>query len=436
MGGPEMEEAKAVEMSDTTSDTARKKKARAAQTVSKRWVVRKVYKRVGSPFWYGAVRDKDSGAVKYHATGETNQRRATQSLLEFAEELERQATKPKDEVRDPGKTFSACFEEWLGALDRPRPVTLRSYWQDYRGFTPEDGEMTKWGKPRKAVGVYKPFFGAMLLSEIQPADVDRFLKELRDGDASHRTKAKHINCLQAFFKWAKDRRYLHEIPVVADHKRFGKGTKKKNIALDHDQARALLVACQEKEILTVRDGVRCGGETWKQEVKARPYLYLAVLIGLHTGLRRKNILGLEWRHVDLVAGKISIPGEEMKGHQDHEMPIHPELAEVLRGLLPGRRKVPAKDPVLGDRLDSIETSFLSAQQRAKLPKIGWHTLRHTFATWVGLRVPFPVVKDLMAHKAKDVSEQYFHAPWDEKVEAIGKLPRLLNTQGSKEVARG
>ena len=88
--------------------------------------------------------------------------------------------------------------------------------------------------------------------------------------------------------------------------------------------------------------------------------------------------------------------------------------------------------MLGADLDNFTAAYRGACRRAGLPKgVNFHSLRHTFGTWIGLRAPELVARDLMAHKPKTVTQSYQHAPWSEKVKAIEGLPRLLAAQRSQ-----
>ncbi len=47
--------------------------------------------------------------------------------------------------------------------------------------------------------------------------------------------------------------------------------------------------------------------------------------------------------------------------------------------------------------------------RAGLRKIGWHTMRHTFASHLAMRgVPLPAIKELMGHSSITTTMRYAH----------------------------
>jgi len=60
----------------------------------------------------------------------------------------------------------------------------------------------------------------------------------------------------------------------------------------------------------------------------RPFPYLAIVLGLYAGLRRGEILALEWKHVDWVGEQIWVPGTKTAASKDY-VPLHQALREAL-----------------------------------------------------------------------------------------------------------
>jgi integrase len=58
--------------------------------------------------------------------------------------------------------------------------------------------------------------------------------------------------------------------------------------------------------------------------------------------------------------------------------------------------------------------------------IGWHDLRHTYASHLVMKgVPLTVVKELMGHATIDMTERYAHLSPDIRREAVAVLDRPL-----------
>jgi len=297
-----------------------------------------------------------------------------------------------------------------------RPVTLDAYRFDFDG-------------------VYKPAFGDRLLDEISREDVKRFLKQLDDEGASARTRAKHLIQLRGFFREMVLDRKCSENPC--EGVKAGRGEKRENVALSFEQARALIKAAREDEVKIVQDARR---GKWRQTFKPPPYLFVAIVIACYTGLRRSNIVNLKWKQMDLGARKISIPAAEMKAKRAHEVPIHPALLAVLEGLLRGRKAIDPEARVLGAQVATIRDAIHGACRRAGIPPVGWHTLRHSWCSWLAPRCSFPCLKTLMAHAPGNlVTLTYAHPSWEELVAAVGTLPDLILTAdgaATKTTAQG
>jgi len=174
----------------------------------------------------------------------------------------------------------------------------------------------------------------------------------------------------------------------------------------------------------VKDDRRPKG--WDQTWRPPPYLFVIVLAALHTGIRRGNLLRLRWEQLDLGERKITIPAEETKAGVELEIPVHVELAEVLRGLLRGRDKLNPEAPVIGIELKELKKSFQSAARRADLGHVRFHDLRHTAATWWGERCTHAVLQQLLGHAPGTISLRYVHVPFARLRQVVDRMPGLLD----------
>src|SRR5690606_25237180 len=132
--------------------------------------------------------------------------------------------------------------------------------------------------------------------------------------------------------------------------------------------------------------------------KHEPKVYAPLLCALHTGMRRGEVLALEWRDVgpvrlavrrSLVRGKTRAP----KGGKAREVPISAGLRACLAEIREAQRKAKAwreLGPVFlapdGGRWD--EGNFGRAWRRlqghalkAEVRVLRFHDARHTFASW-------------------------------------------------------
>lgn len=341
------------------------------------------------------VRDMMTGKVRERWTRHRDMRKARAEILEWLDqvlEFERRQT-----VSLP---FTDAFEDYLKRRT-VRPITLAGYRSQYnQQILPE--------------------FGHRKLSEIAFGDVELFVARLKREEYSDRSICIYFGLLRQFFRWAKLMRYIVEDPT--DGIRLPSRRSEAGGILTVDQARALLRAARDGGYTQAGSPDGPHGE-WTQRVPPKPNLYLAILISLYTGLRRRNVLELRWEHVDLDAARIEITGHEMKSARTHAVPIHPVLLAELRDLA-GRSPPPHSRRVLPTRSRNIWRSYRSALGLAGCPQRRWHDLRHTFASWISTTEPWVVVQALLGHAPRSVTDLYVHATWEQLVAGVGKLPDL------------
>ena len=72
--------------------------------------------------------------------------------------------------------------------------------------------------------------------------------------------------------------------------------------------------------------------------------------------------------------------------------------------------------------DQIKRPLWRACRNAGLRKVGWHTLRHTFASHLAMRsVPLVKIQKLMGHKTIEMTLRYAHLCPDTVREAVQVL---------------
>lgn len=141
-----------------------------------------------------------------------------------------------------------------------------------------------------------------------------------------------------------------------------------------------------------------------------------VILALCTGVRCSELVALKWSDIDwqnlsiqvcraMVAGRLDDVKTE---YSDAPVPLDPALAEVMLGWK-GKTEFHAEsDFVFASPFSAGEKPYSPwnmhhnhlrpAAARAGLGPIGWHTLRHTYRSWLGDNgEPLTVQKELMRH---------------------------------------
>ncbi|MGA2463706.1 MAG: site-specific integrase [Thermodesulfobacteriota bacterium] len=165
-----------------------------------------------------------------------------------------------------------------------------------------------------------------------------------------------------------------------------------------------------------------------------------VICGLHTGMRKGEILGLTWDRVDFNNGFILL--DRTKNGERREIPIDGTLRETLLGLFHGTKERPRRidvnhvfyDPATEKSCRGIERSFPQACRRAKITDFHFHDLRHTFASHLIMSgQDITTVKELLGHKTLTMTLRYAHLAPSHKVKAVEVLDSVLTGKSTAQL---
>jgi integrase len=148
-----------------------------------------------------------------------------------------------------------------------------------------------------------------------------------------------------------------------------------------------------------------------------------ILLALHTGLRRGELLSLEWSRVDFDQRALRvINAKSSAGNRIIPMnaTVHTLLSDLLKKttsplVFPSNRKP-------GEKLLDVKKGFKKAVQLAGIPHFRFHDMRHTFATrLVRAGVDIVSVQHLLGHSKITMTARYAHSLADAKIAAVTKL---------------
>lgn len=142
-----------------------------------------------------------------------------------------------------------------------------------------------------------------------------------------------------------------------------------------------------------------------------------VLVALKTGLRLGELLGLRWEDLDLAAGKLRVQQSRTRGkvgapknNKAREVPLAPSAVAALQA----HRHL--RGPLVfchvdGKPFDKGQTKhgLYRAARKAGLRRVGWHVLRHTFASHLAMRgVSIKAIQELLGHGDLKMTLRYSH----------------------------
>lgn len=134
-----------------------------------------------------------------------------------------------------------------------------------------------------------------------------------------------------------------------------------------------------------------------------------VTLGLQTGMRKGELVGLRWETIDFSRGIITL-GNDTKGGRGREIPVNETVYAVLAPLRKAAGGQDAKGRVWGS-LRKIDTAYEFALERAKIfdPDVNFHTLRHSFAShYVMQGGRLEKLQEMLGHASIKTTQVYAH----------------------------
>ena len=143
---------------------------------------------------------------------------------------------------------------------------------------------------------------------------------------------------------------------------------------------------------------------------AAPWLRDFILVGLDTGLRRSNLVGLQWNWLHDHGTTLVVPRQHVKAKKATVMiPLTTRAAAIIARQ---PRHAPDVFTHAAGRpysLEQVSMAVIRTAKQAQLPGVSVHTLRHTFISrLVQAGRPLPEVAALAGHRAITMTMRYAH----------------------------
>jgi integrase len=168
--------------------------------------------------------------------------------------------------------------------------------------------------------------------------------------------------------------------------------------------------------------------SWLQEI---------IVFALHTGMRRGEILKLQWSHVDLARRTLTIL-EQKTGARD-TLPVNETAMEILQARAAARTSHAAFVFVNGvdhqRNARNLLRAFYPAMRKAGITRFRFHDLRHTFATrLIQAGVDVYTVQKLGRWKTISMVLRYAHHQ-PESLRGGGEVLDRLRRESSTKLAQ-
>ncbi|MBX7219641.1 MAG: tyrosine-type recombinase/integrase [Blastocatellia bacterium] len=214
--------------------------------------------------------------------------------------------------------------------------------------------------PAHNLQLFADAFGHRPIKTITRADLERYrakrfkVPTRRGNDRTPATVNRELGIVRTLFRFAVGEGWLQKSPTDGAKLVERAGEKKRERILSPDEETRLLAVCTGR----------------------RAHLGPIVCLALDTGMRRGEILSLEWADVDFSAGLIHIRATNTKTEESRTVGLTSRVRTSLRELWIAAGRQPGR---VFD-LDDCKHSFTTACRMAGITGMRFHDLRHTAIT--------------------------------------------------------
>lgn len=255
-----------------------------------------------------------------------------------------------------------------------------------------------WQRDEDCINSFKRHFEGKYLHEINTKDIEKYKIE-RIKKVCKSTVNRELSCLKTLMNKAVEWEKLITNPAK----------KIKKFKVQNKRTRYL-------EAYEINRLIDCCG------ISIRPIVVTAV----NTGMRKHELLDLEWKDVDFGNGIIYI--RNTKNSEVRGIPMN----DTVKGLLSSLRgKVFSKYVFCktdGTPFRSVKTAFSTALRKADIKDFTFHDLRHTFASHLVMNnTDLKTVQELLGHKSIEMTMRYSHLSASHKKRAVNRLAFQIDT---------
>jgi integrase len=301
-----------------------------------------------------------SFAIRWWEGSRRKQKSGFRTRTDAAEALARVRTGLGDgtlvEKRRAGIGFGEVARQWLDLHSKPN---LRSHQDNEERFT-------------KHVA---PFFGDCPLTAITATRILEFRAKLQAGGLAPRTVNLVLALARSILRFAVANGHISASPTD----RLGRG----KLMLPIEKAKLAPPIEHAEDVGRLLATLRALGDEMN-----RPDLHPMFSLLVYTGLRRGEALGLRWSDLDLDRRMITVRRSyegHTKSNKHRTVPVPAALVTIMKAYRladpwKGELCFPNNRGEIFSRNAKLEGVLRRALQRAQLPRIRVHDLRHVFAS--------------------------------------------------------
>ncbi len=275
-------------------------------------------------------------------------------------------------------------ERWLG-VPAPKPQhTVRALLAEYEAKVTPRKSPDSQRRDRGVLARFTALWGTYQLDQVSTKLLEDYLTE-RLEEVTFASASKELGILKAAYAKAIRWGWAPTTPFTGIS--LNQEGEERIRWLTHEEEATLLGACA-------------------------PWLREIVIVGVDTGLRRGNLVGLQWSWVQEQGTVLVVPRPHVKARKRTIMvPLTTRAAQIIHRQVrrldcPAVFTQPDGTPCSADR---VGVAVVRAAKRAGLDGVSLHTLRHTFISRLAQAGrPLPEVAALAGHRDIKMTLRYAH----------------------------
>lgn len=267
--------------------------------------------------------------------------------------------------------------------------TLSQIIAEYKEF-----RANNYARPEEFDYVIDKFYsliGNKIAEQITLADLEKY-RSYRKGKVKNSTINREMDNIKRVFSLAFENKRI----------RFNPCSELKNLKIENPNKR-FLTKEEEVKLLKV----------------ANPTMKVMIILALNTGMRVGEILNLKWEHIFFKLNYLVALNP--KNGKPRKILLNKTLKAELENL-PKISEYVFSNPITKTKYKNIKKTFSRTVERAGIPHITFHELRHTTASRLNEKgVDILTIKEILDHADLKTTQQYTHTPRKNILDAVNIL---------------
>ena len=281
--------------------------------------------------------------------------------------------------------------EYLGIVESKK-LLFEELCEEYLQFSKTNKTAQSYRRDETSIKNLLSVFKGKLIVKISAHNVEHYMNKRRDKVAPA-TVNRELSCIKHMFSKAVQWGYIINNPM--------------RIVRKYKEPPGRMRYLSESEVIKLLH--HCA-----EHIKP------IIMMALHTGMRKGEILNLKWADVDMHNRTITI--RKTKNNELRILPVNDVLYRTLRAMDQQLGYQYVFSNTDGKPYLDIKVGFRATLRRARIHDFKFHDLRHTFASRLVMAgVDIRTVQVLLGHKDIKVTMRYSHLSDQNLRKAVDKL---------------